>query len=105
MEILSSMSAEAKWALINCMKKLSLHDFEGEDVNTLSTIILGVIKRLTMLMSVPKMRISGMQLSPEDICNIAEQNYCAMKLAGEWDGVSAKAMLLEDKDLELEKES
>eukprot|EP00957_Ditylum_brightwellii_P071224 5414135-Ditylum_brightwellii.AAC.1 len=54
MEILSSMSAEVKWALINCMKKLSLCDFEGEDFNALSTIILGIIKRLKMLNSVPK---------------------------------------------------
>eukprot|EP00957_Ditylum_brightwellii_P100266 7641479-Ditylum_brightwellii.AAC.1 len=114
MEILSSMSAEAKWALINRMKKLSLCDFEGEDINAPSTIIFGVVKRLAMLISVPKdmswilisifqtysveafqhlflmlnnqMHISGTHLSPEEICSIAEQNYCTMKLAGEWDG-------------------
>eukprot|EP00957_Ditylum_brightwellii_P097175 7400708-Ditylum_brightwellii.AAC.1 len=54
MEILSSMSARAKWALINCIKKLSLCDFKGEDTNALSTIILSVVKRLTMINSVPK---------------------------------------------------
>eukprot|EP00957_Ditylum_brightwellii_P097474 7423931-Ditylum_brightwellii.AAC.1 len=54
MEILSSISTEAKWALINRIKKLSLCDFEGEDISALSTIILGVIKRLTMLKSVSK---------------------------------------------------
>eukprot|EP00957_Ditylum_brightwellii_P101130 7706957-Ditylum_brightwellii.AAC.1 len=92
MKILSSMSAEAKWALINRIKKLSLGDFKGEDANALSTIILGIIKRLTMLNLVPKdasqtMHTSGAHLSPEDICSIAEQNYCAMKVAREWDGL------------------
>eukprot|EP00957_Ditylum_brightwellii_P122618 9350979-Ditylum_brightwellii.AAC.1 len=133
MEILSSMSAEAKWALINHIKKISLCDFKGEDVNALSTIILGIIERLTMLNSVPKdmsqtvisifqtcfveafqhlfltlnnqMRISGMHLSTEDICSITEQNYCAMKLAREWNGVLAKAMLSEKNGSELKKES
>eukprot|EP00957_Ditylum_brightwellii_P001420 111081-Ditylum_brightwellii.AAC.2 len=97
MEIFSSMSAKAKWALITCMKKLSLYNFDEEDVDALLTIILGIIKRLKMLNTVPEdmsrivifiyktcsveafqcmflmlnnqMRISGKHLTPEKICN------------------------------------
>eukprot|EP00957_Ditylum_brightwellii_P085631 6514149-Ditylum_brightwellii.AAC.1 len=42
------------------------------------------------------MRISGKHLTPEEICNIVEQNYHAMKLAGKWDGVLVKALLSEN---------
>eukprot|EP00957_Ditylum_brightwellii_P193019 14696148-Ditylum_brightwellii.AAC.2 len=51
-----------------------------------------------------QMRISGKQMMPEEICSIAEQNYRSMKLSGDWDGVSAKAMLLEEKGPRLEPE-
>eukprot|EP00957_Ditylum_brightwellii_P153766 11704222-Ditylum_brightwellii.AAC.1 len=51
------------------------------------------------------MRISGKQMTPEEICSIAERNYRSMKLAGDWDGVSAKAMLLEKKGPGLEPEN
>eukprot|EP00957_Ditylum_brightwellii_P110965 8462793-Ditylum_brightwellii.AAC.1 len=54
MEILSTMSAKAKWALMTQMKKLSLWDFEGKDVDALLTIILGMFKQLKMLNSVPE---------------------------------------------------
>eukprot|EP00957_Ditylum_brightwellii_P106335 8112291-Ditylum_brightwellii.AAC.1 len=50
------------------------------------------------------MRISGKQMTPEEICSIAEQNYRSMKLAGDWDGVSAKSILLEEKVPRLEPE-
>eukprot|EP00957_Ditylum_brightwellii_P138172 10533019-Ditylum_brightwellii.AAC.1 len=54
MEILPSMSAEAKWALITCIKKLSLCDFDGDDIDAQSTIIIGIIKRLKMPNAVPE---------------------------------------------------
>eukprot|EP00957_Ditylum_brightwellii_P145493 11078374-Ditylum_brightwellii.AAC.1 len=44
-------------------------------------------------------------MTPEEICLIAEQNYRPMKLAGDWDGVSAKAMLSEKKGPGLEPEN
>eukprot|EP00957_Ditylum_brightwellii_P183143 13949254-Ditylum_brightwellii.AAC.1 len=51
-----------------------------------------------------QMRISGKQMTPEEICSIAEQNYWSVKLAGDWDSVLAKAMLLEEKGPRLEPE-
>eukprot|EP00957_Ditylum_brightwellii_P106771 8145600-Ditylum_brightwellii.AAC.2 len=50
------------------------------------------------------MRISGKHLTLEEICSIAECNYRLMKLAGDWDGVSAKMILSEKKDSKLEPE-
>eukprot|EP00957_Ditylum_brightwellii_P189931 14459662-Ditylum_brightwellii.AAC.1 len=51
-----------------------------------------------------QMCISGKHLTPKEICSIAECNYRSMKLAGDWDGVSAKAMLSEKKVFELKPE-
>eukprot|EP00957_Ditylum_brightwellii_P111033 8467757-Ditylum_brightwellii.AAC.1 len=132
MEILSTMSTKAKWALMTQMKKLSLWDFEGKDIDALSIIILSIFKQLKMLNLVPEdmpqivisifktcfvkpfqclflpldnhMRILGKQLTPEDICSIADQNYRLMKLAGDWDSMLAKAMLSEKKGSGLEPE-
>ena len=53
-EILSTMSAKAKWVLMTWMKKLSLQDFDGKDIDALSTITLGVFKRLKILILATK---------------------------------------------------
>eukprot|EP00957_Ditylum_brightwellii_P055143 4179286-Ditylum_brightwellii.AAC.1 len=38
--------------------------------------------------------------TPDQVCRIAEKQYCQLKDAGKWDGLSPLAMLSKDKDSE-----
>eukprot|EP00957_Ditylum_brightwellii_P110201 8405910-Ditylum_brightwellii.AAC.1 len=115
MEILAAMSAKAKWALTSCLKKLALKDFDCEDIDIVSAIILVIAISIYKTCSVEnfqhlfqtlsdQVRISGKELTPKEVCKIAEHNYHTMKLAGEWDSFSGKVLLSENKPMEKETE-
>jgi hypothetical protein len=42
-------------------------------------------------------RITRVEYIPEEVCGIAEHNYCSLNATGNWDGVSPKAMISEEK--------
>ena len=42
-------------------------------------------------------RITRVEYVPEEVCGIAEHNYCSLNATGNWDGVSPKAMISEEK--------
>eukprot|EP00957_Ditylum_brightwellii_P139214 10610430-Ditylum_brightwellii.AAC.1 len=109
MEILSTMSAKTKRTLITCIKKLSFQYFNEEDIDAIVISIYKICSveafQCLFLTLNDQMRISGKHpLTLEEVRNIAECNYRTMKLVGEWDGASPKALLLEDKGSGLDAE-
>eukprot|EP00957_Ditylum_brightwellii_P139983 10666533-Ditylum_brightwellii.AAC.1 len=94
MEIPSSMSADVECALINRMKKLSLCDFGVEDVGALSTILLGIVKRLKMLNSVSE-DMSQIVISIYQTCSV-EAFQCLFLMLNDQMSTSGMHLSLED---------
>eukprot|EP00957_Ditylum_brightwellii_P142302 10841740-Ditylum_brightwellii.AAC.1 len=41
--------------------------------------------------------VNDKEYNPEEVCNIAKKQFCHLKDAGKWDGISPSAMLSKEK--------